>query len=204
MNEKIELTFAIALRSILRQDPDIILIGEIRDVETAQIATQAALTGHLVLSTLHTNDAPTAITRLLDMHIEPFLIASTVINVIAQRLVRTLCPSCKKEHKPTEDQLSRLGLSAEEAGKITFFEAGGCDDCLKTGYKGRLAIFEMMEIDDEIRKLIVERTEVSAIRRKAIENGMTVLVEDGIRRLKEGITTIDEVLAAAHLEDLEG
>ena len=201
VNEKIGLTFAGALRSILRQDPDVILIGEIRDAETAQIATQAALTGHLVLSTLHTNNAPTAVTRLIDMGIEAFLIASTVISVVAQRLVRTLCQKCKKSYSPDPKLLKRLGITPAEAKKITFYQPGGCDACLQTGYRGRMAIFEVMEIDDAIRKLIVERADASVLRRKAIEQGMTLLVDDGVRHIKAGLTTVEEVVSVAQSEE---
>jgi len=205
VKESIGLTFAAALRSILRQDPDVILIGEIRDKETAQIATQAALTGHLVLSTLHTNNAPAAITRLIDMGIEPFLIASTVIASMAQRLVRRLCDKCKKPYSPPQEMLDRLGLSAEQIKEITFYEAAGCEDCLSTGYAGRIAIFELMEISDDQRNLIVQRVDDSQLRNQAIKEGMTLLVDDGIRRIKEGITTIEEVLSVAQapIEDLD-
>ncbi len=202
INEKIHLTFAAALRSILRQDPDIILIGEIRDSETAQIATQASLTGHLVLSTIHTNNAPATITRLTDMGVEPYLISSTVICIIAQRLVRTLCNKCKKQFTPDEDSIRSLGLTKTEAKSITFYKAVGCDECLHTGYKGRAAIFEVMEINDPIRKLIVEHANASDIRKVAQKTtGMKLLIEDGIRRIKDGITTIEEILRVAHIEE---
>ena len=201
VKESIGLTFAACLRSILRQDPDIVLIGEIRDGETAQIATQASLTGHLVLSTLHTNNAPAAITRLIDMGIEAFLIASTVICVIAQRLVRTLCEQCKKAYTPDADTIKQLGLTKQEAAGITFYHAGGCDQCLNTGYRGRVAIFEVMEIDDVVREKIVEHSDTSIIRRVARERGMTELVEDGLRHIKAGVTTIEEVLSVAHAEE---
>jgi len=150
VKEKVGLTFAAALRSILRQDPDIIMIGETRDVETAQIAVQSALTGHLVLSTLHTNNAPASITRLLDMGVEPFLIASSVVLIVAQRLVRKLCDQCKHVYVPSKELLASIGLKPESAKGITFYEAIGCDNCNKTGYRGMLAIFEMMRITSEV------------------------------------------------------
>lgn len=202
VNEKAGLTFAVALRSILRQDPDIILIGEIRDGETAQIATQAALTGHLVTSTIHTNSAPATITRLLDMGVEPFLIASSLVCVISQRLVRQLCPHCKEKHTPTPEMLRRIGLTQQEAKDITFYKHKGCDECLQTGYRGRLALFEVMEITDAVQRLIVARVDASLIRQKAIEQGMTLLGADGIRRIKAGETTIEEVLTAAFVEEV--
>ncbi len=197
VREKVGLTFAVALRSILRQDPDIIMIGETRDQETAQIAIQAALTGHLVLSTLHTNDAPSSITRLIDMGIEPFLIASSIVIVIAQRLVRILCPKCKEKYSPPEELIKRLGIAPDQASKITFYQAKGCDECGSTGYKGRMPIFEVMKMTDAIAKLTMERADTSQIRKQAIADGMTLLVQDGVRRITEGLTTIEEVLAVA-------
>lgn len=198
--DKIGLTFAAALRSILRQDPDIIMIGETRDQETAQIAIQAALTGHLVLSTLHTNSAPATITRLLDMGIEPFLIASSIVLAMAQRLVRKLCEACKKTYHPPLDLLKTLGISPEEAKKITFYEARGCSECSNTGYRGRIAIFELMEISPEIAHLIMQRADTMQLRKQAVADGMTLLVQDGIRKIKQGLTTIDEVLSVATIE----
>ncbi|MBD3273495.1 type II secretion system protein GspE [Candidatus Dependentiae bacterium] len=200
VKENIGLTFAAALRSILRQDPDIVLIGEIRDLETAQISTQAALTGHLVLSTIHTNNSPATITRLIDMGVEPFLIASSVICIMSQRLVRKLCDKCKQVYKPDIEMIKKLGLTKEQAEKITFYKAVGCDECLNTGYKGRLAIFEVMEIDDEISHLIVERADANVIRKKAIEKGMVLLGQDGLRRVAAGQTTIEEVLNVSYVE----
>lgn len=200
VREKVGLTFAAALRSILRQDPDIVLIGEIRDTETAQIATQAALTGHLVLSTLHTNSAPATITRLLDMGIEPFLIADTLILIMAQRLVRKLCNHCKKISHPSAEVLERVGITPQQAKKMTIYEPVGCDECFG-GYVGRIGIFELMDINDEIRELIVQRANASVIRRKALQLGMTMLATDGIRRIQEGVTTIEEVLRVAHAEE---
>lgn len=197
VKENIGLTFAAALRSILRQDPDIVMIGETRDPETAQISIQAALTGHLVLSTLHTNSAPASITRLIDMGIEPFLIASTIIAVMAQRLVRRLCPKCKQVYTPPEEILKRLGISVEQASKIKFFKAVGCQDCLNTGYKGRVAIFEIMSMTSRIARITMERADTAVIQEQAIKDGMTPLVEDGIRKIEMGITTIEEVLSVA-------
>lgn len=200
--EKIGLTFAAALRSILRQDPDIIMIGETRDQETAQISIQAALTGHLVLSTIHTNNAPATITRLLDMGVEPFLIASTIVCIIAQRLIRTLCTACKQKHAPSADLLHSLGLSAEQSTQITFYKAVGCAECLHTGYKGRVAIFEIMEMTTGVAKLTMQRSDASVVRKQAMSDGMTLLLQDGISKIKQGITTIEEVLAAASTEEV--
>jgi len=200
VREKVGLTFAAALRSILRQDPDIVMIGETRDQETAQIAVQAALTGHLVLSTLHTNSAPASITRLIDMGIEPFLIASSVVMVVAQRLVRKLCPHCKKTFHPNVELLERIGVSAKEAKEIKFYEPVGCDECNQTGYRGRVAIFEIMEMTAAIAKLTMERSETGIIREQAIKDGMIPLIKDGLRRIKDGLTTVEEVLAVATIE----
>lgn len=200
VREKVGLTFAAALRSILRQDPDIVMIGETRDQETAQIAVQAALTGHLVLSTLHTNSAPASITRLIDMGIEPFLIASSVIMIVAQRLVRKLCPLCKKAFHPNVELLERFGISAKEAKEIKFYEPVGCDECNQTGYRGRVAIFEIMEMTQAIAKLTMERSETGIIREQAFKDGMVPLIKDGLRRIKDGLTTIEEVLAVATIE----
>ena len=203
VNEKIGLTFAAALRSILRQDPDIVLIGEIRDVETAQIATQAALTGHLVLSTIHTNNAPATLTRLIDMGVEPFLIASSLVSVMSQRLVRKLCDKCKKPYTPDKELLAKIGLTPEQAVGITFYKSVGCDECLDTGFKGRIAIFEIMEITHAIARLIMEKADVSEIKQKALKEGMTSLAEDGLRVIKLGLTTIDEVLSVAYVDENE-
>ncbi len=200
VREKVGMTFAAALRSILRQDPDIIMIGETRDVETAQIAIQAALTGHLVLSTLHTNNAPASITRLIDMGVEPFLIASSVVLIMAQRLVRKLCPICKRQFKPSAELLERIGLTSEQAQKITFYEPVGCDECSESGYKGRLPIFEVMEMSDEVARLTMERANTSVIRKAAKRDGMKELIEDGLEKIKMGLTTIDEVLSVASIE----
>jgi general secretion pathway protein E len=197
VNDKIGRTFAIALRSILRQDPDIIMIGEIRDQETAQIAIQSSLTGHLVLSTIHTNNAPATITRLIDMGLEPFLISSTITCVVAQRLVRKLCEKCKKPYQPSLDVLQSIGMTEKEAKDITFYEAVGCHECSETGYKGRIAIFEVMEMTPGIAELTKERADAQVIRQQAVKDGMTLLVQDGIKKIKKGLTTIDEVLSVA-------
>ncbi|HRN78302.1 MAG TPA: type II secretion system ATPase GspE [Candidatus Dependentiae bacterium] len=200
VKDKVGLTFAAALRSILRQDPDIIMIGETRDQETAQIAVQAALTGHLVLSTLHTNSAPASITRLIDMGVEPFLLASSIELIMAQRLVRKLCDFCKKPYQPQPELLARIGISAEEAKKITFYEPVGCTECNETGYRGRIAIFEVMDMTEGIADLTMVRADTGKIREQAIKDGMTTLIQDGIRKIKQGLTTIDEVLSVAAIE----
>jgi len=195
VNPKIGLTFASALRSFLRQDPDVILVGEIRDLETAEIAIQASLTGHLVLSTLHTNDAPTAITRLVDMGVEPFLVASSLLAVLAQRLVRVVCPDCRVPYVPTYEELSRIGLSPEAVKEKGFiYKSQGCPKCLKTGYTGRIGIYELLNVDDEIRHLILKNTDSTQIKKLAISRGMDTLRDDGAKKVLEGITTIDEVL----------
>lgn len=201
VNDKTGLTFAKALREILRQDPDVILIGEIRDVETARIATQAALTGHLVLSTIHTNSAPATITRLVDMNVEPFLISSSLACVVAQRLVRALCTACKEPFQPKPELFDKLGMPADSQGN--FFKAKGCPECHATGYKGRLAIFEVMEISDELAALILNNSDASTLRKTAIANGMTTLSQDGIRKIKLGLTTIEEVLSVAFSTEAE-
>lgn len=201
VNVKAGLTFATALREILRQDPDICLLGEIRDGETAQIATQAALTGHLVLSTIHTNSAPATITRLIDMGVEPFLIASSLACVISQRLVRRLCLACRQVENPSEALLNRINMAKEEANAISFYKATGCDECLKTGYRGRMAIFEIMEINDTIAKLIVQRVDASVIKNQAIKDGMSLMIADGLRHVKAGLTTLEEILSVAVAEE---
>jgi type IV pilus assembly protein PilB len=194
---KIGLTFAAGLRSFLRQDPDIMLVGEIRDKETAEIAVQAALTGHIVLSTLHTNDAPSSVIRLVDMGIEPFLISSSVIGVIAQRLVRKICPKCKKEIKITPDMKRILDEYEISSNEITLYKGEGCPYCKDTGYKGRVAIFELIVITENIRDLISKNVTTGKLREAAIKEGMCQLREDGIKKVCEGITTIDEVLRVA-------
>jgi general secretion pathway protein E len=190
---KIDLTFANCLRHILRQDPDIIMIGEIRDRETAEIAIQASLTGHLVLSTLHTNDAASAVTRLTDMGIEPYLISSSVVGVMAQRLVRVICPECKQPYNPEEGTVSWAELEQVSKGFTKFYKGAGCEECLQTGYLGRTGIFELLLVDDRIRNLIVGRQEAHLIKQAAIEKGMSTLRRDGLRRALEGTTTLQEV-----------
>ena len=188
---KAGLTFSVGLRSIVRQDPDVILIGEIRDIETAEIAIQSALTGHLVFSTLHTNDAPSAATRLIDMGIEPFLISSSLRCVVAQRLVRLLCPKCKEPYTPDIDILQKLKLPPDR--NYTFYKEKGCEECKNTGFKGRVGIFEIMQISDKIRELIVRKESANAIRERAISEGMKTLRDDGIRRVIAGDTSLSEV-----------
>ncbi len=199
VKEQVGLTFAAALRSILRQDPDIIMIGETRDQETAQIAIQSALTGHLVLSTLHTNSAAATITRLIDMGVEPFLIASSVTVVIAQRLVRRLCDQCKKEYQPPADILEQVGLTIEAAKKTKFYMAVGCEQCANLGYKGRLAVFEVMQMSNNVMHLTLARAETAQIQEQARKDGMNLLLEDGLRKAAMGLTTIDEVLSVSTL-----
>ncbi|MGC8926310.1 MAG: type II secretion system ATPase GspE [Myxococcota bacterium] len=195
VNPKIGLTFAGALRSFLRQDPDVILVGEIRDLETAEIAIQASLTGHLVLSTLHTNDAATAVTRLVDMGVEPFLVASSLLAVMAQRLVRVVCPECRVPYMPTYEEMAKIGLSSEEVKKKGFiYKSQGCVKCMKTGYAGRIGIYELLIIDDEIRHLVLKNTDSTQIKKLAVLKGMDTLRDDGAKKVLQGITTIDEVL----------
>ncbi len=194
VNTKIGLTFAKSLRSIVRQDPDVILIGEIRDHETSSIAIQSALTGHLVLSTLHTNDAASAITRLVDIGIEPFLITSAVRAVIAQRLIRILCDHCKEEYVPDEITLKRIGLSPENCLHKTIFRARGCSKCIQTGYKGRMPIFEILVLDHHHKSLILKTSDSTKIRDLSIETNMKTLMQDGVEKIFAGITTIEEVL----------
>ena len=194
INDAQGMTFGKALRSFLRQDPDIIMIGEMRVLETAQIAIQSSLTGHLVLSTLHTNDAPGAVTRLVDMGVEPFLISSTLMAVLAQRLVRTVCKKCRTPFEPTESQLSLLNLSPHDIGDKVFYYGRGCSNCNDTGYRGRKGIFELLVISEALRNLINERSPAVVIRQKAVELGMVTLREDGLRTIFDGDTTIEEVV----------
>lgn len=190
---KINLTFASCLRHILRQDPDVIMIGEIRDLETAEIAIQASLTGHLVLSTLHTNDAASAVTRLTEMGIEPYLISSSVIGVMAQRLVRLICPECKRPYQPHDLSAVEAELRRIESGPIQLYQGKGCEACLDTGYKGRTAIFELLLMDDEIKDLVIQRRGAHLIKQAALAKGMIALREDGLRRALAGTTTLREV-----------
>jgi general secretion pathway protein E len=194
VNPKIDLTFAQGLRSIVRQDPDVILIGEIRDKETAEIAVQSALTGHLVFSTLHTNDAASAITRLVDMGVEPFLISSSVIAVVAQRLARVLCSSCKECYLPESIALSRIGLTVDQTKRSNICKAKGCKECLNTGYKGRIGLFEIMILRDKLKNLILKTFDSNLIKSAALKTGMVSLRHDGVLKVLSGMTTIEEVL----------
>ena len=194
INQRAGLTFASGLRTMLRQDPDIAMIGEIRDAETATIATEAALTGHLVLSTLHTNDAPGALTRMVDMGIEPFLIASSVIGVVAQRLVRQVCPKCKEQYHPPKDAIKRLGIESEGDTRVTFYRGRGCDHCRGSGYKGRVGVYELMIMNDRIRDMVLQKTSSHVIREAAVDCGMKTLKEDAIEKILLGQTTLEECL----------
>lgn len=202
VNSKVNLSFANGLRSILRQDPDVILVGEIRDRETADIAIHASLTGHLVFSTLHTNDSASAITRLIDMEIEPFLVASSLMAVIAQRLLRLLCGSCKEPYNPSDDELEKIGLNRGQLKDGVVYRAKGCDKCFDMGYTGRSAIFEMLLIDDEIRNLTLGNVDSGQIKRNAIEHGMTTLRMDGASHVIRGLTSIDEVMRVTEEESI--
>jgi general secretion pathway protein E len=194
INPKIDLTFANGLRSIVRQDPDVILVGEVRDKETAEIAIQSSLTGHLVLSTLHTNDAASAVTRLIDMEIEPFLITSSVIAVVAQRLVRVLCPQCRQPYLPDRQSLANIGLFPETMEIKPIFKKGGCPACMNTGYHGRTAIMEIMIMEENLKHKILQTSDANSIHQEAMECGMTPLLQDGARKVLEGVTSIEEVL----------
>ncbi len=194
MKESIGLNFAAALRSFLRQDPNIVLVGEIRDFETAEIAIKAALTGHLVLSTLHTNDAPSTINRLMNMGIEPFLVATSVNLICAQRLVRRICSKCKEPEDVPIQALLNVGFSEAEATEIQIYHGRGCDICNNTGYKGRVGLFEVMKVTDDVRELILSGASAVELRRKAIEEGMITLRQSGLQKIKEGVTTIEEVV----------
>ncbi|WP_035587019.1 type IV-A pilus assembly ATPase PilB [Hippea jasoniae] len=194
VREDIGLTFASALRSFLRQDPDVIMVGEIRDSETAEIAIRAALTGHLVFSTLHTNDAPSTVMRLADMGVERYLIASSLILVLAQRLVRKICPYCKTQLDIPPAALEEIGFSKEEAKTVKVFKGKGCDNCNDTGYKGRIALYEVMPVSDTIRRMILEGASVEELRNQAIKEGMSTLRTSGLKKIKEGVTTIEEVM----------
>ncbi|MBY0492839.1 MAG: Flp pilus assembly complex ATPase component TadA [Cyanobacteria bacterium] len=193
-NDKIRLTFASALRSILRQDPDVILVGEIRDQETARIAMQAAQTGHLVLSTLHTDDAPSVVTRLSDIGVEPYVIASATIGVVAQRLVRRLCSSCRRQYTPTSETLRALNITEADAANIPFYRPVGCDACHQTGYRGRIGIYEVMKVTDKLRRMIAQRASEDAIREVAQSSGMLTLGDDALAKVKAGVTTAEELL----------
>ena len=198
---EIGLTFAMGLRHILRQDPNVIMVGEIRDLETAEIAIRAALTGHLVFSTLHTNDAPSAFTRLIDMGIEPFLVASSVEGIMAQRLVRTICPVCKTEQKVEPSYLRKIGFPEAEIATMKFMHGKGCESCRQLGYQGRLAIYELLVLNEALRPLILSRAASSTIAQKAMEQGMRTLRVDGWNKVRNGITTIEEVLRVTQIEE---
>ena len=198
VNPKIELTFANGLRSFLRQDPDVIMVGEIRDLETAEIAIQASLTGHLVFSTVHTNDAAGAVTRLVDMGVEPFLVASSLMGVMAQRLVRVLCKDCRTPYLPTPEELKEIGLTSEEVREGSggmLYKPAGCEQCNQTGYHGRSGIYEMMLMDDEVRALTLKNVDSGTIKRTAVNKGMLTLMDDGARKVVRGITSVAEVLS---------
>ena len=194
VNTQIGLTFSAGLRHIVRQDPDVIMIGEIRDLETAEIAIRSALTGHLVFSTLHTNDAPSSITRLVDMGVENYLLASCLIGVLAQRLVRIICVHCKVEYQEDIERLKALGVETQGASKVTVYRGQGCEACGQTGYESRKGIFELMEPDEEIRRMIVSNESSNIIANYARKQGMKTLREDGLEKVLTGVTTLDEVL----------
>lgn len=194
VRNEIGMTFAAALRAFLRQDPNIIMVGEIRDLETGSIAIKAALTGHLVLSTLHTNDAPSTITRMLDMGIEPFNVASAVNLIVAQRLIRRICKDCKAEHEYTSDELAALGMTDGELAEITFYKGTGCSSCGDTGYRGRAGLYEVMELTPALRRMILQGGSADELKEKAIEEGMLTLRMDGIMKLRRGITTLEEIV----------
>ena len=200
VNAKINLTFANGLRSILRQDPNVIMVGEIRDVETAEIAIQASLTGHLVLSTLHTNDAPSTITRLIDMGVEPFLVSSSILAVLAQRLIRKLCDNCKEGYKPSLEELEQIGISPDDLKGQEFYKPRGCSECLNKGYKGRTAIHELMVMTDAVKDLVIKSVDAGNIKRQAIQEGMETLRDSGINKVLLGITSIEEILRATQVE----
>ncbi|RME15953.1 MAG: type II secretion system protein GspE [Bdellovibrio sp.] len=200
VNSKIGLTFAAGLRAILRQDPNVIMIGEIRDLETAEIAINASLTGHLVLSTIHTNDSSGVFPRLIDMGCEPFLIATSLLGVVAQRLVRVLCPHCKRPYTPTDVELESLGLTRQQVQNAQIHQAVGCNECNQKGYMGRTLIQELLLVTDEIRSLVMQRKDAGTIRKKAMEQGMTTFRDHGIQKVLMGITTIEEVLTNTQLD----
>jgi general secretion pathway protein E len=204
INPKIGLSFASGLRSFLRQDPDVIMVGEIRDKETAEIAIQASLTGHLVFSTVHTNDSAGAVTRLVDMGIEPFLVASSLTCILAQRLVRRVCPDCRAPYQPTDEELKEIGLSRaamQKAGVPHLYKAVGCPACNRNGYRGRTGVYEFLLVDDDIRQLVLKNVDSSTIKKTAISKGMHTLLEDGALKVLAGETTIAEVLSVTQ-EDI--
>ena len=197
---KIGFTFAQGLRAVLRHDPDVLMVGEVRDYETAEIAIRSALTGHLVFSTLHTNDAAGAVTRLLDMGMEPFLVSSSVECFVAQRLVRLICPGCKAEAKPDEAAIQELGLSRHAGGRITLYEGKGCEQCKFTGYKGRTGIYEILKVNEDIRQMIIARRSSQEIKHKAMQQGMKTLLQDGWNKALKGLTTLSEVVRVTQKE----
>ena len=199
VNPKIDLTFAMGLRSIVRQDPDVILVGEIRDRETAEIAIQSSLTGHLVFSTLHTNDAASAVTRIIDMGIEPFLVSSSVIAIIAQRLVRVLCSDCKESYVPDDASLAKVGIERAQLRDNRVYHPKGCQACMHTGYRGRTAIFEMMVMDDNLKKLVLKISDANQIRKEAVQAGMLTLMRDGTQKVIEGTTNIEEIFRVTRM-----
>lgn len=200
VNPKIDLTFASGLRAILRQDPDVIMVGEIRDQETAEIAIDAALTGHFVLSTLHTNDAPGAVTRLLDMGVEPFLVSSSILGVIGQRLMRKICQFCKQPYIPNDSELKELGITKDMLPRYTIFKAKGCEKCSNTGYMGRTVVSELMVVSDDIRALILSGTDSNTIKREAVKEGMVTVRQNAISKVLQGITTIEELFRSTQNE----
>jgi type IV pilus assembly protein PilB len=194
VNRKAGLTFATVLRAFLRQDPDIIMVGEIRDLETAEIAVQASLTGHLVLSTIHTNDAPSTTQRLSDMGVEPFLISASLTAALAQRLARKICPNCREEYQPQRELLMRFGFDPLKNPEQKFWRGHGCDNCKQTGFRGRTGIYELMRMNEELQELVVRRSPLSELREAARANGMVTLQEDGFRKCRDGFTTVEEVM----------
>jgi len=200
VNPKINLTFANGLRSILRQDPDVIMVGEIRDGETAEIAVQSALTGHIVFSTLHTNDSAGALTRLVEMGIEPFLVASSVVGVLAQRLVRTICPHCREKYVPTPEWIEEMGLGESLPNDAEVFRGRGCEQCMQIGYRGRTGIYELLTVDDAVRDLIMKKRDSAAIKAAAVRRGMIPLREAGIAKALGGSTSLEEIMRVTQEE----
>jgi len=200
VNTKIDLTFAQGLRSILRQDPDVIMVGEIRDGETAKIAVQAALTGHLVFSTLHTNDSSGALARLVEMGVEPFLAASALVGVLAQRLVRTVCPHCRQSYQPDEQSLTELFEGTEVPKQATFYRGRGCSHCMQVGYLGRTGLYELLEVTDSIRHLITSNADAATIRQEAVKAGLRTLRQAGLVKVLSGQTTVEEILRVTQEE----
>jgi type IV pilus assembly protein PilB len=201
VSETVGLTFALALRSMLRQAPNVVMLGEIRDIETASIAINASLTGHLVFSTLHTNDAPGAVTRLIDIGVKPFLVASSTRAMMAQRLVRKICKKCAQPHIPSDSEYRTLGIDPRTVGEMSCKKGKGCNECNKGGYRGRFGIFEIFLVDDEVRKLINDRVPTTVLRARAREMGMRSLREDGARKVLSGLTTTEEVIRATVGDD---